>query len=150
VTHNGVVAAGGRLTDWISLGVLASSVPRDAVDDAVATAGKGAKRSDGKLPPHVMVYFAMALALFAEEDYEEVAARLRFLGGAGEGNRTLMTSLEGWGSAIELRPRARHGMNQAGCAQTAYRHRPCRWCDGVGQWRLPGGLRHPGGLGPAR
>ena len=26
--------------------------------------------------------------------------------GAGEGNRTLMTSLEGWGSAIELRPRA--------------------------------------------
>ena len=28
-----------------------------------------------------------------------------FLIGAGEGNRTLMTSLEGWGSAIELRPR---------------------------------------------
>jgi hypothetical protein len=76
VTHNGVVAAGARLTDWISLGVLASSVPRDAVDDAVAAAGKGARRSDGKLPPHVMVYFAMALALFAEEDYEEVAARL--------------------------------------------------------------------------
>src|SRR5215469_16455833 len=31
---------------------------------------------------------------------------LGFLVGAGEGNRTLMTSLEGWGSAIELRPRA--------------------------------------------
>jgi Insertion element 4 transposase N-terminal len=76
VTHNGVVAAGGRLTDWISLGVLASSVPRDAVDEAVAAAGRGARRSDGKLPPHVMVYFAMALALFADEDYEEVAARL--------------------------------------------------------------------------
>jgi Insertion element 4 transposase N-terminal len=76
VAHNGVVAAGGRLTDWISLGVLASSVPRDAVDEAVAAAGKGARRSDGKLPPHVMACFAMALALFAEEDYEEVAARL--------------------------------------------------------------------------
>ena len=76
MTHNGVMAGGGRLTDWISLGVLASSVPRDAVDEAVAAAGKGARRSDGKLPPHVMVYFAMALALFAEEDYEEVAARL--------------------------------------------------------------------------
>jgi hypothetical protein len=76
VADNGVVAAGGRLTDWISLGVLASAVPRDAVDEAVAAAGKGAKRSDGKLPPRVMVYFAMALALFAEEDYEEVAARL--------------------------------------------------------------------------
>jgi hypothetical protein len=33
------------------------------------------------------------------------AADLGFLVGAGEGNRTLMTSLEGWGSAIELRPR---------------------------------------------
>jgi Insertion element 4 transposase N-terminal len=76
VAHNDVVAAGGRLTDWISLGVLASSVPRDAVDEAVTAAGKGARRSDGKLPPHVMVYFAMALALFADEDYEEVAARL--------------------------------------------------------------------------
>jgi len=29
------MVAGGRLTDWISLGVLASAVPRDAVDDAV-------------------------------------------------------------------------------------------------------------------
>jgi Phage integrase family len=33
---------------------------------------------------------------------------LGFLVGAGEGNRTLMTSLEGWGSAIELRPRSSH------------------------------------------
>lgn len=70
------MAAGGRLTDWISLGVLAGRVPRDAVDDAVEAAGKGARRSDGKLPPHVMVYLVMALALFADDDYEEVAARL--------------------------------------------------------------------------
>src|SRR5260221_3660790 len=72
---NGVVE-GGRLTDQITLGVLAASVPRDAVDDAVAAAGRQARRRDGKLPPHVMVYFAMAMALFADEDYEEVAARL--------------------------------------------------------------------------
>ena len=70
------LVAGGRLTDWISLGVLASWVPRDAVDDAVEATGRGAKRSGGRLPPHVMVYFAVALALFAEEDYEEVMARL--------------------------------------------------------------------------
>jgi hypothetical protein len=76
VAQNAVVAAGGRLTDWISIGVLASSVPRDAVDEAVAACGKQARRSDGKLPPHVMVYFAMAMALFADEDYEEVLARL--------------------------------------------------------------------------
>lgn len=66
----------GRLTDWLSIGVLASSVPRDTVDEAIVATGKQAKRSDGRLPPHVMVYFAMAMALFADEDYEEVAARL--------------------------------------------------------------------------
>jgi hypothetical protein len=60
----------------ISLGVLASSVPRDVVDEAIAVTGRRARRSDGKLPPHVMVYLTMALALFADEDYEEVAARL--------------------------------------------------------------------------
>lgn len=48
---NGVVSAGGRLTDWVSLGVLAAFVLRDAVDDAVAAAGRQARRSDGKLPP---------------------------------------------------------------------------------------------------
>jgi hypothetical protein len=76
VAQNAGVRAEGRLTDWISLGVLTSWVPRDVVDEAIAVTGKQAKRSDGKLPPHVMVYFVMAMALFAEEDYEEVAARL--------------------------------------------------------------------------
>jgi hypothetical protein len=84
MTQTGVVA-GGSLTDWISLGVLASAVPRDAVDEAVAVTGKGARRAGGKLPPHVVVYLVMALALFAGEDYEEVAARL-----AG--------TLQGWGA----------------------------------------------------
>jgi len=76
MAKNGVVSAEGRLTDWVSLGVLAGFVPRDAVDDAVAAAGKQARRSDGKLPPHVVVYLVMALALFADDDYEEAAARL--------------------------------------------------------------------------
>jgi Insertion element 4 transposase N-terminal len=51
MAHNGVVAGGGRLTDQISIGVLAASVPGDAVDEAVAAAGRQARRSDGKLPP---------------------------------------------------------------------------------------------------
>jgi len=63
------------LTDLISLGVLAASVPREVVDAAVAARGRAAKRAGGKLPPHVMVCFAMALALFAEDDYEEVMVR---------------------------------------------------------------------------
>ena len=86
MTQTGAVAGGGALTDQVSLGVLASAVPRDAVDDAVAVTGKSARRAGGKLPPHVMVYFVMALALFADEDYEEVAARLT-------------GALRGWGEA---------------------------------------------------
>src|SRR5258707_237713 len=81
MTQNARVAAGERWADQISLGVLASSVPRDVIDDVVASHGRQAKRSDGKLPPHVMVYFAMAMALFAGGDYEEVGARLA--GGLG-------------------------------------------------------------------
>lgn len=67
---------GLRLTDAVSLGVLASFVPRDAVGEAVQAAGKGARRRGGKLPPHVVTYFVMAMALFAGEDYEEVQERL--------------------------------------------------------------------------
>src|SRR5260370_34605863 len=75
MTQTGSVAE-GRLSDWISLGVLASWVRRDAVDEGAEPTGKGAKRKGGKLPPHVMVYFAMALALLAEEDDEETWVRL--------------------------------------------------------------------------
>jgi Insertion element 4 transposase N-terminal/Transposase DDE domain len=73
------------LTDLISVGVLAASVPREVVDAAVTAQGRAARRAGGKLPPHVMVYFAMALALFAEDDYEEVMVRLS-------------ETLAGWGS----------------------------------------------------
>ena len=53
-----------------------SAVPGDAVDEAVAVCGVGAKRSDGKLPPHVVAYLTMALCLFAEDDYTEVATKV--------------------------------------------------------------------------
>jgi hypothetical protein len=64
------------LPEWISLGVLARSVPRDEVDASVAVHGKQAKRAGGKLPPHVVVYLTMALALYGDDDYEEVMTRL--------------------------------------------------------------------------
>jgi hypothetical protein len=64
------------LTDHLALGLLTGSVPRDVVDSAIAAHGKGAKRSGGALPPHVMVYFTMAMALFADDDYEGVLAHL--------------------------------------------------------------------------
>ena len=62
--------------DQVSLGVLVSSVPRDAVDAAVAAGGVGQRRSGGKLPAHVTAYLTMGLCLFAEDDYEEVATKV--------------------------------------------------------------------------
>jgi hypothetical protein len=67
------MVAGGVLTDWISLGVLASPVLRDVVDEAVAVTGRGARRSGGVAAARDGVF---VMALFADEDYEEVAARL--------------------------------------------------------------------------
>src|SRR3974377_1495015 len=81
MTQTGGVA-GDRLSEGVSPGGLGSVVsrgswgPREGVDEGVEATGKTAKRRGGKLPPHVMVYFAMSLALFAEEDYEEVWAGL--------------------------------------------------------------------------
>jgi hypothetical protein len=62
--------------DQVSLGVLVSAVPRDAVDEAVAVCGVREKRSDAKLPAHVITYLTLALCLFPEDDYEEVATRV--------------------------------------------------------------------------
>jgi transposase IS4-like protein len=70
------VNAGVITPDQVSLGVLATAVPRDAVDEAVAVCGVAAQRADGKLPPHVVAYLTMALCLFPEDDYREVATKI--------------------------------------------------------------------------
>ena len=62
--------------DQVSIGVLIDAVPRDAVDEAVAVCGVRERRSDGKLPAHVVTYLTLALCLFADDDYEEVATRV--------------------------------------------------------------------------
>jgi len=60
----------------VSLGVLVTAVPRDAVDAAVAACGVGDRRAGGKLPAHVVTYLTMAMCLFTEDDYEEVATKV--------------------------------------------------------------------------
>lgn len=62
--------------DQVTLGVLVNAVPRDAVDKAVAVCGVGAKRSDGKLPAHVITYLTLGLCLFPDDDYTEVATKV--------------------------------------------------------------------------
>ena len=95
MTQTGSVHHPDRLSDWISLGVLASWVSRDAVDDAVEATGKTAKPKGGKLPPQVMVYFVTGLALWAGEDDEEAWAKitetLADWGGFG-GDQALVTT----------------------------------------------------------
>ena len=62
--------------DEVSLGVLVAAVPRDAVDAAVVSCEVGDRRSGGKLPAHVTAYLTMAMCLFADDDYEEVATKV--------------------------------------------------------------------------
>ncbi|MFD8501108.1 IS4 family transposase [Amycolatopsis sp. NPDC059657] len=62
--------------DQVSLGVLLAAVDRDVIDTAIAACGVGAKRSDGKLPPRVVATLTMALCLFPDDDYEEVATKV--------------------------------------------------------------------------
>ena len=62
--------------DEVSLGVLVSAVSRDAVDAAVVSCGVGDRRSGGKLPAHVTAYLTMAMCLFADDDYTEVATKV--------------------------------------------------------------------------
>jgi hypothetical protein len=62
--------------DQVTLGVLISQVSREEVDAAVEVCGVREKRSDGKLPAHVSVYLTLALALFSDDDYEEVATKV--------------------------------------------------------------------------
>ena len=62
---------GTRITDYISLGVIASRFPLDTVNSVVAAAGKTSKRQRD-LPSHVVVYYVIAMALFMHSSYREI------------------------------------------------------------------------------
>lgn len=64
-----------RLTDRISLGVLAEVFPRDVIEDVLTETGRRERRSR-LLPAHVMVRFCQAMCLFFDDDYEEVMRKL--------------------------------------------------------------------------
>lgn len=64
-----------RVTDAISLGVLAEVVGRDLIDDVLVETGRTERRVR-LLPAHVMVRFCQAMTLFSEDDYAEVMYKL--------------------------------------------------------------------------
>jgi hypothetical protein len=63
--------AGIRLSDHISLGVIARTFPADRVRQVLAETGKESER-ERDLPAHVMVYYVVALALYMGSGTREV------------------------------------------------------------------------------
>jgi hypothetical protein len=62
---------GSRITDYISLGVVAKTFPLDKIHAALAaTERESARQRD--LPGHVTVYYVIALALYMQSSYREV------------------------------------------------------------------------------
>jgi hypothetical protein len=63
--------AGTRITDYISLGVIAKTFPTAAVESALNHTGKASIRQRD-LPAHVVVYYVIALTLYMQSSYREV------------------------------------------------------------------------------
>src|SRR5918997_4235970 len=77
--------AGVRLSDHISLGVIARAVPAERVRRVLSETGRASER-ERDLPAQVMVYYVIALALYMGSGTREVLRclleGLRWLGGA--------------------------------------------------------------------
>jgi hypothetical protein len=65
----------GRLSDHLSLGVIARVFPRDVVDEILIETGRREQRSR-LLPARLVVYYVIALGLFFGEAYEEVMRKM--------------------------------------------------------------------------
>jgi Insertion element 4 transposase N-terminal/Transposase DDE domain len=91
--------AGTRPSDHVSLGVIARAFPLDQVQRVLAETGKASER-ERDLPAHVMVYYAIALALYMTSSTREVLRSLL------EGLRWL------WG-AEAVRVAGKSGISQA-------------------------------------
>jgi hypothetical protein len=92
--------AGARITDFVSLGVLADRFPLSKVHEVLEQTGRQSQRQR-HLPAQVVVYYVIALALYMEVSYGEVL-------------RCLLEGLEWLGLAVErIRCTGRSGISQA-------------------------------------
>ena len=66
-----VLPAGQRITDYISLGVIAKYFPRQVIDGVLKQTKRESMR-ERDLPAHVVVYYVIALALYMQSSYREV------------------------------------------------------------------------------
>jgi hypothetical protein len=63
--------AGSRITDYISLGVIASFFPVEKIREVLEQTQRASVR-ERDLPAHVVVYYVIALALYMRSSYREV------------------------------------------------------------------------------
>src|SRR5258708_18953724 len=63
--------AGSRITDYISLGVIAKFFPVERIREVLQQTHRDSIR-ERDLPAHVMVYYVIALALYMRSSYREV------------------------------------------------------------------------------
>jgi len=63
--------AGSRITDYISLGVIAKYFPIEKIREVLKQTGRTSVR-ERDLPAHVVVYYVIALALYMRSSYREV------------------------------------------------------------------------------
>jgi hypothetical protein len=66
-----VLGPGVRITDHISLGVVARTFPVERVRAVLRETGRESRR-ERDLPAHVVVYYVIALALYMQSSYREV------------------------------------------------------------------------------
>lgn len=91
---------GSRMSDYITLGVLAERIPVSVVHEVLRKEGRQSERQR-MLPAHVMVYYVIALALYMNVSYTEVL-------------RCLVEGLQWLGWPIrQLRKTGRSGISQA-------------------------------------
>lgn len=62
---------GTRISDYVTLGVLTATVPADLIDAVLTDTGRQSRRQR-QLPARLVVYYVMALALYAQASYGEV------------------------------------------------------------------------------
>ena len=62
---------GTRISDHVTLGVLTSTVPAGLIDAVLADTGRRSRRRR-QLPARLVVYYVIALALYAQASYGEV------------------------------------------------------------------------------
>src|SRR6266481_3496470 len=63
--------AGSRITDYISLGVIAKFFPVEKIHEVLEQTKRASVR-ERDLPAHVVVYYVIALALYMRSSYREV------------------------------------------------------------------------------